>query len=197
MNESSTTHTSATMYSTPSREWRPIIFSSEMVRAILDGRKTMTRRVIKVEWSRCLDLDEPEDVQKAIAQCPYGKSGDLLWVRETWIPNYYIDGRPEYAATILYTKRDMYDGVKLKPSIFMPRWASRISLRITNIRVERLQNISELDCENELGFGPYLLGNSAYQRFHDLWDRINSKRGYPWSSNPFVWVIEFERIENG
>lgn len=185
----------------------PILFSGEMIRAILDNRKNQTRRPIRVEWLRCLDLDEPDDMEKALKQSPYGQPGDRLWVREAWA--HYIPISCRIKRTIY---RVDYDGMKpmdasvkngftWKPSIHMPRWASRITLEITEVRVERLQDISLDDVRAE-GFtmiepgsiaDKWELYKSAYQ---GLWDSIYSKRGYPFDSNLWVWVIGFKRINS-
>lgn len=166
---------------------RPILFSGEMVRAILDGRKTQTRRVAKgiaLEWL-APDMFTPEFV--ALPEnglCPYGYSGDRLWVRETF--QSYGDGFAYRATPVIPDNRNW------KPSIFMPRSASRITLEITNVRVERLNEITEMDAEAE---GVYVWsdsGNPAIWKFHCLWDDINGKK-YPWSSNPWVWVVEFQK----
>lgn len=197
---------------------RPILFSGEMVKAILAGRKTQTRRVIKpqpddgpwpnaashIEWH---DLLTDTDYYVACGHCPYGKIGDHLWVRESWLRI--------GASTEVWYKAD---GVFLegrttwRPSIHMPRWASRIKLEITGIRVERVQAISENDARAEgitshtdnLGSkrsnptriypafpekdGGFLTARAA---FECLWDSINAKRGYGWDRDPWVWVIEF------
>lgn len=171
---------------------RPIIFSTPMVRAILDGHKTMTRRVYK-SFGRFL----------------YGQIGDHLWVRETFSDTYELGdypGIPFYKATYLQDWKgndpspETWD-IKWKPSIFMPRQLSRITIEITNVRVERLQEINGKDAVAEgcglhipdcdlLHFGGY---KKAKDEFHALWDSINGKK-YPWLSNPFVWVIEFKRL---
>jgi hypothetical protein len=166
--------------------------STEMVKAILDGRKTQTRRTRGLEVvNRSLDF--------AIkCQCPYGRPGDRLWVRESFYvqPDIY---RPDKPSPIHY-KADEDTGCLedyvFKPSIFMPRWASRITLEITRIRAERVQDISEEDCiaegikDSGLGVVDLLLSYAV------LWDSINAKRGYSWESNPWVWVIEFKRLES-
>jgi hypothetical protein len=164
---------------------RPILFSAEMVRAILDGRKTQTRRIIKPQppaeaESVCRQLysqEAPEfdgawtwwagKPQKPITKplfCPYGKPGDLLWVRETWAR--HASG-VDYAADFAAISRP--EAGPWRPSIHMPRWASRITLRITDIRVERLQDISEDDalaegCEARPFPGPW------WQGYRDLGD---------------------------
>ena len=197
-----------------------ILFSGEMVRAILEGRKTQTRRVIKPEWWRCLDPDDPEDIKKAIPQCPYGKPGDTLWVKETfcghWGPG---ENNPEkiltsgemikqndgtfhptspknplnlyYKAT--YGNKPPLFHLKWKSSRYMPRWASRITLKVVNVRVDRVQKISADDIYAEgcqpIPSNKYL---NIFEWYADLWDSINTKRGYGWDVNPYVWVIEFE-----
>jgi hypothetical protein len=235
---------------------RPVLFSGEMVKAILDGRKTQTRRVVKPQpaytpndcWSFYFKGNPPRyegskpydgwkvnytptvpayaelQMRDIVAGCPYGKPGDRLWVREAFVEtkrrsfetgqlvnygwryradeqlrevtnrNVFIrtpDGRP--VDTSKYkTMADLY---KWKPSIFMPRAASRITLEITNVRVERLNEISKADVIAEgmaTAPGDHLHGNEYLELCELKWDRINGKK-YPWSSNPWVWVIEFER----
>jgi hypothetical protein len=144
--------------------------------------------------------------------CPYGKSGDRLWVRETFCgcnwkevgKRYAVmkDGEQVYENGQRYAKSTTYapgafDNLKWKPSIFMPRWASRITLEIVNVRVERLQDISDEDCfaegltdpDGKIGWAP----STAPTRFGELWDSINGEK-HPWKSNPWVWVVEFKRI---
>lgn len=138
---------------------KPIIFSGPMVRAILDGRKTMTRRAIKgrdvvyqygsvMHRVRRADGDHMEGMA-----CPYGQPGDHLWVRETWTESIGGQpGTPDDGTRIAYYKADGMHGEKFrgwKPSIYMPRWASRITLEVTGVRVERVQDISEEDAWNE------------------------------------------------
>jgi hypothetical protein len=201
---------------------RPILFSGPMVEAILEGRKTQTRRVIRVEWLRCLDLDEPDDVVKALQQCPYGKpeDGDRLWVRETWgaiwpgdypVPlrlckiEYRADlpaGNTDYPGQWPAKEAQGYDEApKWKPSIHMPRWASRLTLAITVVKVERLQDITLEDVKAE-GIPGYSFARGAISdkppdprwKYIELWNRLNAKCGYSWDSNPWVWVIEFKKI---
>ena len=195
---------------------RPIIFNGEMVRAILEGKKTQTRRIIKVEWSRCLDFDEPEDLQKTVEQCPYGKEGDFLWVRESIrkrdiskndIPiygaNYVADFNPVMgvgdqgktflgrAITDWKWKRDTL------PGIYMPRWASRITLKITEVRVQQIRQSSYDDRKKEgIERDHPNVGQDLRRKFMDLWDLINAKRGYSWESDPWVWAITFERMDS-
>lgn len=209
---------------------KPILFSTEMVRAILDLRKDQTRRTNGLEdvnkspdiWSfnKVGILDymtkpqykgrfgayfeteslEPNTLHICPVVCPYGKPGDLLWVRETWAE---ITPEPFGAKKVIYRS----DGWEWKgkhysawrPSIFMPRWASRITLKITDLKAERLQDISEADAKAE-GTTPSIVGDDLdhlkYRAgFMALWDSINAKRGYPWESNPWVWVIELERVD--
>lgn len=202
---------------------RPILFSGEMVRAILSGRKTQTRRVVKqqVEFDSCglVRTRHGELVTKRMFErinCPYGQVGDRLWVRESfWYREedgitWYDDGQFRLHPTSLLknkliTPTDPMEkwhtgtwqqyGFKRKPSIHMPRWASRITLEIVNIRVQRLQDVTDDDAEAE-GVDTTNASICGYckKRFEKLWDSINAKRGYSWKSNPWVWVIEFKRI---
>ena len=173
-----------------------------MVRAILDGRKTQTRRVAKLNSS-------------GRAACPYGKPGDRLWVRETTIisPKNWNDDPDfnridnecckrivQYLATDPNTEGADDYGLKKTPSIFMPRWASRILLEITGVRVERLQDISKndaiaegVDGENEaakIGAEWYEKPKRAYRK---IWEQINGPGS--WDLNPWVWVVEFKILE--
>lgn len=209
---------------------RPILFNAEMVRAILDGRKTQTRRVITQDknphdflggigedrndpynWG----FENPDVPSHFITlpeqRCPYGSKGDLLWVRENYcLPVQYNDFSPDEckgsAPQIHYIatdkNRDLWG--KQRPSIHMPRWASRIDLLIKNIRVERLQDISEEDAWAEGGWEEPNLGftfdgktgntDSMIYEFSNLWQSIHPSGPKSWEANPFVWVIEFERI---
>lgn len=184
---------------------RPIIFNSEMVRAILEGRKTQTRRVIKPQPEMKLDGVYQRRKDKTWSQyslqafkekCPYGKVGDRLWVRESFKD--WGTGTKRISYKSDYTKEEEEiefeaGGVtpKWKPSIHMPRWASRITLKITNIRVERLQEITEADARAEGVSGVY-----PVDHFANLWHSIYKKK-YTWKDNPWVWVIEFEKIKPG
>lgn len=180
---------------------RPILFSGETVRAILEGRKTQTRRACKFRLGQDEVMTELRDGSlKRTEECsPYGKPGDRLWVRETW-------AKQEFHTQPLKIRyrADHDDEAGLpwswKPSIHMPRWASRINLEITGIRVERVQDISEEDAEAEgvhgcdWGHGMDYGGKPCYCKpFEALWDSINAKRGYSWDSNPWVWVVEFKQ----
>lgn len=183
---------------------RPILFPSPMVRDILDGRKTQTRRVMNPQPTESMWAGIPHLTWKRLFRpaediavfSPYGKSGDHLWVRETFRLDH---GIPVFRASCLnsYQKYHLW-----KPSIFMPRWVSRITLEIVKVRIERLKDISTDDCIAEGVNGkmmndlcvPLTEGESpAYSTYRALWDSINGKK-YPWSSNPWVWVIEFKRI---
>ncbi|TXH90322.1 MAG: hypothetical protein E6Q78_05105 [Rhodoferax sp.] len=175
----------------------PILFSAPMVRAILAGTKTQTRRVVKPtpEWigkSGVLSFNGRVGLPHAI--CPYGQPGDRLWVREAW--NGYgpfKDGMHYY-----YRATDQNpDSTKWKPSIHMPRAASRITLEITGVRVERLQDISEADAKAE-GYKEF--PGSVNQMdpvtwYQALWEQINGPGA--WDANPWVWVVKFKRLEGG
>lgn len=182
---------------------RPTLFSGPMVRAILDGRKTQTRRVIKPQPDGC-ELDRSK-----FYLGPYGVPGDRLWVRETWwqIPEPSLrqlrDGADTWPKEVAYAADEDDPGTvrewgwKLRPSIFLPRKFSRITLEITDVRVQRLNEISGSDVLSE-GI-PEQGGNSSdgeyrlQMAFKDLWDSINGKK-HPCASNPWVWAITFKRI---
>ncbi|HFT1550874.1 TPA: hypothetical protein ACH27V_004580 [Klebsiella quasipneumoniae subsp. similipneumoniae] len=217
---------------------RGMIFNGEMVRAILDGRKTQTRRPIKWKQTRFTEIGEREDGTKwpwsedaehacdFWHPCPFGAVGDRIWVRETFqgplvheelfeeysaypekfetpeYCEYAADGgvRPEYC--------DLDDNLRhgWRPSIHMPRWASRILLEITDVRVERLNSISQEDAQAEglelTGWRPtYSDPDSGgevmtpYDNFAQLWESIYGEES--WKANPLVWVISFKRVEGG
>ena len=175
---------------------RPIIFNSEMVNAILKGEKTQTRRGMK--------SPPPEDMSGEWgAKCPYGAPGDELWVRETWGVAVVPDGTTANKIFTVYKADDpKFYGDRWHPSIFMPRNRSRIQLRITNVRVERVRDISVEDAYAEGVRNPFYgrgtVGGDfsvVNVMFPELWNSINAKSGYSWESNPLVWVIEFERIK--
>lgn len=193
----------------------PILFSAEMVRAILDDRKTQTRRVVK---GQALDWLQPGMfIPEYVASpgnflSPYGFAGDRLWVREAWAahpslnhkkPSEIPDNRVVHFRADQAVNETHY---MWRPSIFMPRWASRITLEVVNVRIERLQEISEADAIAEgieLHSADYVVsfeatqhlqkGNLAIDRYARLWDEINGKGA--WNLNPWVWVIEFKRVE--
>jgi hypothetical protein len=204
---------------------RPLLFSGPMVRALLNGSKTETRRVFKSKnggvQPRANDLP---GMRQILRNCPYGQPGDRLWVREngwerpertakmmregadTWKPYYFdADG---------LSWQDSADfkawGFKRRPSIHMPRWASRITLEITEVRVERLQDISEADAiaegiESEPGTahwknydpspGGWRYWESPIQSYRTFWNSINGPDA--WDENPWVWVVAFKRVEAG
>lgn len=184
---------------------RPIIFNTDMVRAILEGRKTQTRRMVKPQgailtddMARSFGVRPPLNQNSPVIQCPYGQPGDRLWVRETFaeaIGDYAY--RADYSAEILSEKRNK--GL-WKPSIHMPRWASRITLEIKNVNVERLHDISEDDAKKEgvelynnydRTFGGHSAPTDYKTGFVRLWQSIYGLES--WDSNPWVWAIKFER----
>jgi hypothetical protein len=187
---------------------RPILFSGPMIRAILDGLKTQTRRVIlhrhafKTHHEKCLNSEVEEarraplmlpqkDYKEAVAyletHCPYGKPGDHLWVRETWKEGMTIAFH--YRAT---ASEELKKVARWRPSIFMPRAACRIKLEIEKISVERLKDITWNEARRE---GMEEVGPHAVRDFRVLWDSLNKKRGFGWEKNPWVWVLEFRRIK--
>lgn len=224
---------------------RPILFSGAMVRALLAGTKTQTRRVVKITHrtpglAACLEPFDPSLARPNVAAelCPYGAPGDRLWVRETWgyfdpdgtgrdydesatsgtgyVPELLVEGHPlreywrrriAYNATV---KRPKYghgpDVPQMwRPSIHMPRWASRITLELTDVRVERLQEISRDDAMAE-GAPPDHPSISAISRelgyadwprswYAQTWDKINGKGA--WDANPWVWVLSFRSLAEG
>lgn len=184
---------------------RPILFSSPMVRAILAGAKTQTRRVVKM--TPLVEYDIRATGFPREADCPYGWIGDQFWVRETWAKAGEVGDQVEYRA-------DNPDprGGKWRPSFFMPRALSRIQLEITDVRSQQLQEISEDDAVAE-GMKPtavLTVGRTmevvagdmfscpvmpAKEHFKFLWDGINGEReGCAWHENPFVWVVSFRRL---
>lgn len=192
---------------------RPILFSAPMVRAILDGRKTQTRRAAKVSrvdshpdqplW-KIVTLEngrqgwlnaQAEHPHHITSLCPYGQPGDRLWVRESWA---YHPDFPESARRVIHrAERGVeHDVDRWRPSIHMPRWACRILLEITAVRVERLQDISDDDLSAE-GIQEIIdagVDHDGWPRdaYRALWESINGPGS--WDANPWVWVIEFSRI---
>lgn len=210
---------------------KPILFSTPMVQAILDGRKTMTRRVVKsdptyLHWDGFAPTGW-HDGHSPMRHVPY-LLGDVLWVRETWyyethmhdqtnpdIPtlpsgNYqhryvFRADRPNYPVDIGVGQHGW------RPSIFMPKEAARIFLRVTSVRAERVQDITAddvihegvKDVDNEIRNQDHTTHESirnwnlawAQYQFRTLWDSLNAKRGFGWDTNPYVWAIEFERVD--
>ena len=212
---------------------RPIIFNADMVRAVLDGRKTQTRRIMREQPEVIPKEDEhgkpgfwiPFNAGKTMVRnddmhiaCPFGLKGDRLWVRET----FRVHSRATDVATLVYKASEQQSWTqqthrvpiekcnkpavvdKWTPSIHMPRWASRITLEITGVRVERLWDITEDDAKAEgctfeaLRFKPDTreveeMGHTAVHQFGGLWQSIYGADS--WQANPWVWVIEFKRVE--
>ncbi|MDR6350870.1 hypothetical protein [Pantoea sp. SORGH_AS_0659] len=219
---------------------RGIIFNAEMVRAVLEGRKTQTRRIMKVQpesnqlgllritastnrsdtgkyhWAESNATGN--HVRSKLFACPFGAVGDRLWVREA----FRVHSRPTDVATLVYKSSEKQSWThqthrvpiekcnkpavvdKWTPSIHMPRWASRITLEITGVRVERLWDITEDDAKAEgctfeaLRFQPGTreveeMGHTAVYQFGGLWQSIYGEES--WQANPWVWVIEFKRVE--
>ena len=171
---------------------RPILFSGAMVRAILEGRKTQTRRMVKLPSSFKPDpAHRGQDGPAILATVPwYAQPGDRLWVRETYAK---ARGGFIYRADGTHTLARPWT-----PAIHMPRRACRIVLEVTGVRVERLQDISEDDARAEGceaigsgGYGPITFVNG----YRALWDSLNAARGSGWAANPWVWVIEFKRVD--
>lgn len=207
-----------TMSEATATKEHPILFSGEMVRAILAGRKTVTRRVVKPKWKLgpC-DIREIGNGPEVYAaggvwlplECPYGEPGSRLWVREAWrltcdtdavccvayradgaALHYLCDNGGEGDPTELAGPAgELWDAdeAKWRPWIHMPRWASRITLEVVSVRVERLQDITEEDAEAE--------GFERREHFIRLWDKLNANRGHDFSSDPWVWRVEFKRVE--
>ncbi len=214
---------------------RPILFSGEMVRAILDGRKTQTRRKMKPRppsgvpegvycdpyngnfehftfWTQddkmCNGLIGNVKIKGNPTchwKCPYGVPGDRLWVRETWREPEDHEGFE--GGVVIYAASEMDAAVKWKPSIHMPRYASRITLEIVNVKVERLHDIGADDCRQEGIEPPVMTGCHGSATAEDIkklldigwrwayqhvWNNIN--RPGSWEKNPWVWVVEFKRI---
>lgn len=207
----------------------PIIMSGPMVRAILDGRKTMSRRVIKnavwgqgklpfTEWAyavypaaetgwiawfgvRGMTAERTKQMYKEGFPCPHGIPGDLLWCRETWSyitlvqnerqPGDKWNPQLNMPVRMLYRADAEVEGWQIparwSPSIFMPRWASRLTLRVESVRVERLQDITEGDAHAE--------GFASRAKFLVYWDVLNAKQGHPASNNDWLWVIGFARVD--
>jgi len=181
----------------------PILFSGPMVLAILDGRKTMTRRILKnhLFLSRKRRIYYDKDTERwyasfipdktvgdfCVGKCPYGQPGDRLWVREKFACLDLAKKTPVIYAADREPKDYLW-----RPSIHMPRWASRITLEIIAVRIERVQDISNEDAEAE-GLS-WCNAASPRDKFQCLWGSLNAKRGYGWDANPWVWAISFKRL---
>ncbi|MGP6420526.1 hypothetical protein ACTZGP_17265 [Pseudomonas putida] len=220
---------------------RPILFSAAMVRAILYGRKTVTRRPVKgcqipVEdasvaagerhrWMAIAQRDprygfgvfgatEAECAKELeeFAPCPHGRPGDRLWVRETWAADAQVDaiaprdlsqGEPIFYpadGAVRKTGCSMITQGRVRPSIHMPRWACRILLEITDVRVERLQDISRADIRAEgMQCPPELASDDVSPNYRDwypaAWRQLWESTGGDWAANPWVWVVEFKRVQ--
>ncbi len=202
---------------------RPIIFSGDMVRAILDGRKTQTRRIIKpqpIQISNETPLIQKKDHKLIAVQkqnCPYGRVGDLLWVKEDYkyliqgdlVITYYkysIDkNRVRYTPLSCLDEKTQKKLIKgrqevWKSKLLMFKFMARIWLEITNRRVEKVQDIDAVEAEAEGMRRPKRLCPDRHdeyilERFIRLWGSLNAKRGFSWDKNPWAWVIEFKRID--
>jgi len=221
---------------------RGVIFNAEMVRAILDGQKTQTRRIIQsaaknmqARGHEVISHREPGDKwygdhvysmrdrsgvwqdftnEEFLAKCPFGQPGDRIWVREA----FRVMGCATDVARLMYkaSERNSFTestrtvpvasctkqpSQKWTPSIHMPRWASRITLEITDVRVERLNSISEEDARAEGCAGghdsipDYHYSATPHEHFHHVWTSIYGAES--WQANPWVWVIEFRRVDGG
>ncbi|WP_400581421.1 hypothetical protein ACFELG_15535 [Pseudomonas aeruginosa] len=208
---------------------RPILFNDQMVRAILEGRKTATRRIAKpvkhpdlgniyAPGALVLEREPQHVIDRA---CPYGQPGDRLWVREAWqgplisdeeqaanqswwkdMTKFQNPGHCAYRASgddNEYVDPDGYFHCKWKPSIHMPRWASRILLEITAVRVERLQDITRSGIRAEgLQCPPELCSDDVSPNYRDwypaAWRELWESTGGDWAANPWVWVVEFKRV---
>jgi len=207
---------------------RPILFSSPMVRAILDGTKTQTRRILKPKHDYFVEdgrayfepyvYGEPESIE---VPCPYGQAGDRLWVREAWGLHAFGDEtdwergsvsvctedeiRGQYKLTHRASWGPLQESCFWRPAIHMPRWASRITLKVISVRVERLHEITEEDARAE-GVEPRITTRKIYpsaqaadvehrsyrDAFAELWREINGADS--WNANPWVWRVEFKRV---
>ena len=190
----------------------PILFSTQMVDAILEGRKTQTRRIFKVNKTQIShpqenvfwDKEMGEAVYTSLGgqswwNCPYGNVGDILWVRETWQETTWLHPSDENYGYIYKASENGREWAAndeswtWEPSLFMPKDACRLFLEITNIRIERLQDISANDIKSEgvsytIDYYPNFL-----ELWENLWVKINGQQS--WQDNPFVWVIEFKQVE--
>lgn len=207
---------------------RGILLSAPMVRALLEGRKSQTRRVLRpgqrVEVDRqgypFVAVRHSCGWERRVVPCPYGQPGDRLWVRETWAgwPNADGSVTVAYRASCNNDEFDLVESdgalarvevVRWRPAIHMPRWASRITLELTDVRVQRAQDISQEDAMAEGVERGDVVTGGAWRRytatgpscegpresFRSLWDSINGERqGYSWADNPWVWALSFRRV---
>lgn len=222
---------------------KPILFSTPTVQAILEGRKTQTRRVVRPQSFLTSDTGYWFDIADQVLRnrtnnawvanrdgrtpfMPCYTPGDVLWVRETWSEVHctwkdtqpYMPMKFEKGRFIYKADAGNPDDFSWKPSIYMPHKAARIFLRVTDVRVERVNDISPSDClyegiSNNICYDCILergeckpqrdvdrfCGNDeqVIEQYADLWDFLYAKRGYGWNANPWVWVYEFERVNNG
>jgi hypothetical protein len=191
---------------------RPILFSAPMARALLDGSKTQTRRVVKCH------VEDYGGILHTKTVCPYGQPGDRLWVREAWAAESEFDaiapkdlriGQRIYYPADKFMSEDKKwftqeprpiekarEYWRVRSSIYMPRWVSRITLEITGVRVERLRDISEPDCKAEGAKGGngsipgYHYSATPHEHYRHIWESINGTGS--WDANPWVWVVEFK-----
>lgn len=185
---------------------RPIIFSSVMIRALLSGRKTQTRRTVKGRHLRLIqDSDGAGNRMSLIDKNPYGQSGDRLWVKETWRTMEYLDScRPSLLPSDIPVdyKADLGEpcmngmSKKWRSSLFMPKHLSRITLEIVDLRIEKLTECSEIDAELEgveIKEGADNSNHSTYKAsYKEIWESINGVGS--WADDPLVWVLDFERV---
>lgn len=210
------------MYINPNE--KPILFSAEMVRKILEEKKTQTRRVIKPQpvqqpdgtWVSEIHPRSGYNSEKTMRDylniyCPYGKPGDRLWVKETFgvyetivctpenLPNFRDKSGIFHPVTHFAGKENyawgMYGPPRKRSGRFMPRSAARIILEIVKVRVERVWEISDQDVKAEGVSVTHGSSSTHYDHFMMLWNSINASRGYGWDVNSWVWVIEFKRDE--
>ncbi len=198
------------MAATETKE-RPILFSGEMVKAILARQKTQTRRVIKPQpqhWQGVYDFEDGtyaivgEDYESHPFRCPQGQPGDRLWVMETW-NTVYRDGDdplPHGDVPVYRADEEHDEDAVWKPSIHMPRWACRILLELTDVRAQHVQDISVEDCIAEGCVNEHANTPGAEEAtrfgFRKLWDSINAKRGFGWDTNCWVWAETFKLLED-
>ena len=189
----------------------PILFSGPMVRALLEGRKTQTRRIVKPQPKVVHNIYPDASIATNCTfrrgdqriHCPYGKPGDRLWVKETFLPTAHTTYfRADFDPMDAAGHGALYGG--WKPSIFMPRRLSRITLEVVDVRVERLQDISEEDAEAEGAYPEFEIDLASFVRrapvnsthylgFKHVWRDINGMES--WDANPWVWVVEFKKLE--